>query len=246
MINFKSGLFWTMLACSGMLLAENDFGPLAEARERFPQYFVSGAVGEAKTVNGVEVYYYNGVAEQFFTGDLAESDSELWLEAELDAKSKLYHFFQGDDESVVVNVQLQEARLAYRWKEGKIYRSLYVVDKSKLLVEKTRIAVLVEPPLVPAEPLECKNLKEEDAQEVTPQQALEEEPEVVKAPEESLQNEEPPSALPLEEVAPPQENIPEEDKENQLEPPNAPQLLESEGELSPFNPPVLVLPPIKK
>ena len=132
-------LLGVMLGLPALLFAENDFGAFEDAKKTFPQYFERNAVGEAKTLNGDEVYYYNGTAEQFFHGSDAEPDSDLWREAEIDAKSKLFHFFKKKDKTVEVTVEIKTPRLAYRWKEGDFYRALYVVDKSNLMIKRTAI-----------------------------------------------------------------------------------------------------------
>ena len=132
-------LLGIMLGLPALLFAENDFGAFEDAKKTFPQYFERNAVGEAKTLNGDEVYYYNGTAEQFFHGSDAEPDSDLWREAEIDAKSKLFQFFKKKDKTVEVTVEIKTPRLAYRWKEGDFYRALYVVDKSNLMIKRTAI-----------------------------------------------------------------------------------------------------------
>lgn len=109
----------------------NDLGALEIAKKNHPAIFISENVLEY-TVSGVVGYIYNGEAEKCFSGDVAEKDSELYQEAELNAKKNLLAFLsKGESE---VEVRISRGRKLYQFAEGNIRRVVCFVDKKDVSV----------------------------------------------------------------------------------------------------------------
>lgn len=125
------------IACAIMVVIANagfcidDFGPLEKAKKALPAIFVPGNV-LIETCNGAECYVYNGVAERCFSGAMAEPDAELYREAVADAKRNLFaHLIKGDKRKTV---ELSGVTIAYQYSEGKLFHSVCLVPKSKVVV----------------------------------------------------------------------------------------------------------------
>lgn len=129
-----------MIAGAGFCI--DDFGPLEKAKKALPAMFIPGNV-LVEICNGVEYYVYNGVAEQCFSGAMAESDAELYREAVADAKRNLFAYLTKGDKSKTV--ELSGATIAYQYSEDKLFRAICLVPKSKVVVR------LVPPPKPPCD-----------------------------------------------------------------------------------------------
>ncbi len=114
--------------------AATETGSPEAARRRFPALFEGKDVVEADSIKGSPGYVFRGEAEQCFKGDLAESDDELWREAEMDAKSNLYRFLTNGNP--LLSVTMGGATLAYRYREGKRFHSIYFVAKAAVSVHE--------------------------------------------------------------------------------------------------------------
>lgn len=111
--------------------ALDDLGTLEKAKKDHPAIFVPGNVLEYSVGNEIG-YVYNGESEKCFEGDLAESDTDLFQEASLDAKKNLYDFLTKDNKSL--QIQMSGARKLYEFAEGKMRRVVMFVGKDKVNV----------------------------------------------------------------------------------------------------------------
>lgn len=119
----------TILVLCHSTLALNELGNLAVAREKHPAIFVSGNVLEY-SIAGTAGYVFNGEAEQCFTGDMAESDSELYQEAVLDAKNNLRKYLI--EHTKVEAFQMSGVRKLYEYPDGKMRRVVLFVAKEAI------------------------------------------------------------------------------------------------------------------
>ena len=120
-----------LLLAADVASALNDLGPLAEARAVWPDAFVPGKV-TAVDFAGETFYAFAGEAESFFSGEFAESDAELYEEATLDAKARLYGTLSEGDKSR--SVALSGLRIAYRWADGPMRRVVCIVPRQNVNV----------------------------------------------------------------------------------------------------------------
>lgn len=112
----------------------DELGPLDDARKSHPAIFVEGNVLKY-TVGGESGYICNGSAEQFFAGDQAESNADLYREASLDARGNLIrHLKKGVDGTV--EIRLSGMRKIYEYSEGKIRRVVCFVAERNVSVVK--------------------------------------------------------------------------------------------------------------
>lgn len=116
-------------------LAANELGTLTEAHKHHPAVFVSGNV-LPYTVSGVEGYTYIGEAEQYFTGNQAESDSELYQEACLDAKGNLLRYLRKGRPAC--QVALSGAIVMYQYVEGKMRYVVCFVPKDSVVIKERK------------------------------------------------------------------------------------------------------------
>ena len=118
-------LFAAISLCM-LTFAIDEFGSLDAARKEHPAIFVPGNVLEY-SVGDVPGYVFNGEAERFFEGGMAESDSELYQEAVLDAKSNLLKFLK--QKSKIDSLQMKGVVKLYEYSEGKMRRVVLFVAK---------------------------------------------------------------------------------------------------------------------
>jgi len=122
------------------------FGDLNSAKKKYPDIFIPKNVVEMK-YQGTQCYVFNGMAEQYFSGELAETDAELHREAEMDAKCNLYSFLSKGNSHIVISVS--GIHSVFTYKEGKFYHAVFVVPKENVSIKtKTTPAqpqVLVSP-----------------------------------------------------------------------------------------------------
>ena len=97
----RFGLLIFAVLVVGMCPARNEFGELDSAKSKHPEFFRPGAVVKA-TLNGEEWYVYCGDAEKCFK---EEEDSELYEEAEVQAKMNFFNHFAKKDPEVKVEVK---------------------------------------------------------------------------------------------------------------------------------------------
>jgi hypothetical protein len=102
----------------GFLFSFEDLGPLKDAQKNYPQIFKIGSVNTI-TINKVVYYCFSGQAEQPYTCNLSLSDSELYQEATLVAKSNLFTFLSKKDKKV--NISLSGNQVLYQYNDKNIY-----------------------------------------------------------------------------------------------------------------------------
>lgn len=134
----------TMMGATFAAFAANELGSLSEARKHYPAVFVSGNV-LPYTVAGVEGYTYVGEAEQYFTGNQAESDAELYQEACLDAKGNLLAYLKKSHPSC--EITLSGATVMYQYAEGKMRYVVCFVPKDAVLIRKVKRGIQSAAPL---------------------------------------------------------------------------------------------------
>ncbi len=120
--------------------AFEDLGPLASVRSKRPELFVPGNVLVVE-IKGTPCYVFSGEAEQSFTGDFAESESELYDEAVLAAKSNFYeHLSKGDKKTEIL---MSGCQLLYRYNDKKIYTAILFVPKANVKITKKSVRSVV-------------------------------------------------------------------------------------------------------
>ena len=91
--------------CAAVIMAFEDLGPLKTAQRKYPQIFKTGSVNVI-TINKIPCYVFSAEAEQAFSGDFAETESELYEEAVLSGKSNFYEFLSKKDKNVSVSMSV--------------------------------------------------------------------------------------------------------------------------------------------
>ncbi len=148
------GLLSLCLFCGLTCLALGEFGEFQAARQSHPEFFRPGVVEDARL--GDEPWYvYCGEAEKCFN---EEQDSELYEEAEVQAKQNFYSYFQKKENNPAVKVGVATARKLYQFTEGKMYYVILGVPKSGVSVSVpvakpvSPVTVLNKPTPPPAPP----------------------------------------------------------------------------------------------
>ena len=173
------GLF--LLTCAlinGACLALNEFGEFNSARQAHPEFFKPGVVDTAKL--GDEPWYvYCGEAEKCFD---EEQVSELYEEAEVQAKMNFYGYFQKREKNPAVKVDASSARKLYQYADGKMYYVVFGVPQSGVnvsvpLVPAKAAQVAAQPAPagtgnVPVQPVQASTPKPETAQTAAPVAAV--------------------------------------------------------------------------
>ena len=111
-------------------LAMGEFGEFQSVRQVHPEFFKPGVVEDA-LLGDVPWYVYCGEAEKCFN---EEQDSELYEEAEVQAKLNFYSFFQNKAKNPAVKVEVSTARKLYQFVDGKMYYVVLGVPKSGVTV----------------------------------------------------------------------------------------------------------------
>lgn len=141
------GLLTFCLLCGLTCLALGEFGEFQAARQSHPEFFRPGVVEDARL--GDEPWYvYCGEAEKCFN---EEKDSELYEEAEVQAKQNLYSYFQKKENNPAVKVGVATGRKLYQFTEGKMYYVVLGVPKSGVSVS-VPVAKPVLPVTLPNKP----------------------------------------------------------------------------------------------
>ena len=141
------GLLTFCLLCGLTCLALGEFGEFQAARQSHPEFFRPGVVEDARL--GDEPWYvYCGEAEKCFN---EEQDSELYEEAEVQAKQNFYSYFQKKENNPAVKVGVATGRKLYQFTEGKMYYVVLGVPKSGVSVS-VPVAKPVLPVTVPNKP----------------------------------------------------------------------------------------------
>lgn len=107
----------------------DELGPIADAKAAWPEAFVPGNLVEA-SFGGTVFYAFAGEAEQFFSGKYAEPDSELYEEAVLDAKARLFESLSKGDPDA--SVSMSGLRTAYKFADGAFRRVVCVVPRDSV------------------------------------------------------------------------------------------------------------------
>ena len=127
-------IFFALLASSTALLAFEDLGKIDVARKAHPEIFIPGSIHEMM-VNGKLSYLFMGQAEQCFSGEFAEPESELYEDATLSAKKFFYEMLSGGDKSATITVS--HCATLYRFNDKKIYSVILFVPKNNVSISKT-------------------------------------------------------------------------------------------------------------
>lgn len=109
----------------------NELGPIDVAQKKYPAVFIPGNVLRY-TVSGEIGYVYNGEAEKFFDGHFSEKDSELYREAELDAKKNLYAYLVKGN--ACKEVVVAESRKLYQYPDGRMRRVVCFVSQKSIII----------------------------------------------------------------------------------------------------------------
>lgn len=118
--------------CAAVLMAFEDLGPLKTARNKYPQIFKTGSVNIV-SVNKIPCYVFSGEAEQAFSGDFAESESELYEEATLSAKSNFYEFLSKKNKKATIS--MSGCSVLYQYNDKKVYSVILFVPKENVSVK---------------------------------------------------------------------------------------------------------------
>lgn len=106
----------------------NEFGSLESAKAQHPEFFKPGNVTEA-LLDSEPWYVYCGDAEKCFDDEV---ESELYEEAEVQAKCHLYNHFSKDNPAV--RVSAEGARRMYQFAESEFRYVVVGVPKSGVTV----------------------------------------------------------------------------------------------------------------
>ena len=118
--------------CAAVIMAFEDLGPLKTAQRKYPQIFKTGSVNVI-TINKIPCYVFSAEAEQAFSGDFAETESELYEEAVLSGKSNFYEFLSKKDKNV--SVSMSGCNVLYQYNNKKLYTVVLFVPKKNVIVE---------------------------------------------------------------------------------------------------------------
>lgn len=126
-------IFFVLLASSTALYAFEDLGKIDVARKAHPEIFIPGSIHETM-VNGKLSYVFMGQAEQCFSGEFAEPESELYEEATLSAKNLFFEKLSEDDKTTTVT--MSHCSVLYRFNNKKIYSVILFVPKNNVSISK--------------------------------------------------------------------------------------------------------------
>lgn len=117
---------------AAVLMAFEDLGPLKTARNKYPQIFKTGSINIV-TINKIPCYVFSGEAEQAFSGDFAESESELYEEATLSAKSNFYEFLSKKNKKATIS--MSGCSVLYQYNDKKVYNVILFVPKENVAIK---------------------------------------------------------------------------------------------------------------
>ncbi len=140
-----------LLALAPQSVALDELGVLAEAQRKHPAVFIPGNVLRY-TLADTPGYLFNGEAEQDFSGDLSESDSELYREALADAKVNLSAFFAQKVPGKTLT--LRAVRTLYAFPEGKLRRVVCFVAEGDISFSEPTPPETLPPPKPSPQPKE--------------------------------------------------------------------------------------------
>ena len=113
------------------ILAKNELGTIESAQQNYPDAFAPGKVLEVDH-DGKSWYAFAGEAEQCFSGKYAESETELFDEATLDAKSNFLSILSHGDSKA--KVTMSGLRIAYQYADGAFRRVVCMVPVDSVSV----------------------------------------------------------------------------------------------------------------
>lgn len=128
------GIIIFVVAISLSAFAFEDLGTLASARKAYPEIFIPGSVNVV-TIKSISCYVFSGEAEQCFTGEFAEPESELYDEATLSAKSNFFEFLTKKDKTQ--SVTMSQCSILYRYNSKKTYTVILFVPQANVSIKKT-------------------------------------------------------------------------------------------------------------
>ena len=117
---------------TAILMAFEDLGSLKTAQNKYPQIFNTGSVNII-TINNIPCYVFSGEAEQAFSGEFAETESELYEEATLSAKSNFYEYFSKKNKNTVIS--MNGCAVLYRFNNKKQYTVILYVPKENVKIK---------------------------------------------------------------------------------------------------------------
>lgn len=124
----RLSLFTMVATASLCVFALDEFGEFATAKSEHPEFFRPGVCDNA-FLSGNPWYVYCGDAEKCFDSEL---DSELYEEAEIQAKQNFYEYFRKNDPHV--KVEVSGGRKLYQYAEGNMRYVVLGVPKDGVKV----------------------------------------------------------------------------------------------------------------
>ena len=118
--------------CTTVLMAFEDLGPIKTVQKKYPQIFKTGSVNII-TINKIPCYVFSGDAEQAFSGDFAETESELYEEATISAKSNFYEFLSKKDKNV--SISMTGCSVLYQYNDKKLYTVILYVPQKNVIIK---------------------------------------------------------------------------------------------------------------
>ena len=126
-------VIFTVSALFCSLSAFEDLGNIGTARKTHSEIFIPGSVHEIPIRNKL-CYVFSGQSEQFFSGDLAEPESELYEEAVLSAKNNFYEKLSDGDKTT--KITMSQCSVLYRFNDKKIYTVILFIPKDNVTISK--------------------------------------------------------------------------------------------------------------
>jgi len=144
------GMFIFAVFCASIpLFSYEDLGSLKTARKTHPEIFIPGSVNTI-SLQSKPYYVFSGEAEQCFSGEFAEPESELYEEAVLSAKSNFFEFLTKGKKTLTVS--MSRCSVLYRFHDRKGYTVILFVPKGTVKVSGTS-----SPQPVPTTPAKAQN-----------------------------------------------------------------------------------------
>ena len=132
------GMVFLIFWCLPLLFSYEDLGPVADARKKYPEIFIPGSV-HIVSIASKPCYVFSGEAEQCFTGDFAEPESELYDEATLAAKNNFYEYLTKGKKTLTVS--MSQCSILYRFHDKKIYTVILFVPKANVSIRDSAPAL---------------------------------------------------------------------------------------------------------
>jgi len=119
---------------------DSFLGNIDKVRQEHPEVFNPGVF--VVTKNGKKYYIYCGYSERYFKDELIENEQELWEEAEVDAKERLYTYFTKKNKSSVEITIKQYSSLFYWVKKKSFYFRNFIVLEDNLFIKLKKLELI--------------------------------------------------------------------------------------------------------